>query len=123
MEFVFAAGDTCTFMSPETFEQVEVAKAVLGPAEAFLQPGMHLPVESLEGEPLAVIFPETAEIRVVDTAPPAHAQQETAWKKAKLENGLTVEVPLFVAQGEVVRVEVRTGRYMERVRTERKRGV
>jgi len=45
LEFVFTAGDACTFMSPQTFEQWEVPRSVLGPAEKFLQPGMHLPVE------------------------------------------------------------------------------
>jgi elongation factor P len=123
LEFVFATEDTCTFMSPQTFEQFEVPKGVLGPAEKFLRSGMQLPVEFLEGEPLSVVFPEVAEVRVVETTPPAHAQQETAWKEAKLENGLRVQVPMFVGPGEMVRVEVRTGRYMERVRAERKRGV
>jgi elongation factor P len=122
MEFVFAAGDTCTFMSPETFEQLEVPKAILGPTEKFLQPGMQLPVEFLEGEPLTVAFPEVVEVLVAETAPPAHAQQETAWKEAKLENGLHVQVPMFVGPGETLRVEVKTGRYIERVRAERKRG-
>jgi len=122
LEFVFASGDTCTFMSPQTFEQVEVPKSVLGPAEKFLQSGMQLPVEFFEGEPLSVSFPEAAEVRVAQTAPPAHAQQETAWKDALLENGLRVQVPMFVAPGEMVRVEVSTGRYLERVRLERKRG-
>ncbi|MGB2676692.1 MAG: elongation factor P [Candidatus Acidiferrum sp.] len=123
LEFVFAAGDTCTFMSPQTFEQLEVPRGVLGPAEKFLQSGMQLPVEFFEGEPLRVGFPEVAEVRVAETAPPMHAQQETAWKEAKLENGLSVQVPMFIGPGEVVRVEVRTGRYIERVRVERKRGV
>jgi elongation factor P len=122
LEYVFSAGDTCTFMSPETFEQVEIAKSVLGAAEKFLQPGMQLPVEFFEGEPLTVALPEVVEVRVADTAPPAHAQQETAWKEARLENGLSVQVPMFVAPGEVVRVEVKTGHYIERVRAERKRG-
>lgn len=123
LEFVFAAGDPCTFVSPETFEQLEVPRSVLGPAEKFLQPGMQLPVEFFEGEPLRVAFPEVAEVRVAETAPPAHAQQETAWKEATLENGLSVQVPMFVGPGEVVRVEVRPGHYIERVRVERKRGV
>ena len=123
LEFVFAAGDACTFMSPQTFEQWEVSRSVLGPAEKFLQSGMHLPVEFFEGQLLRVVFPEVAEVRVAETAPPAHAQQETAWKEAKLENGLSVQVPMFIGPGEVVRVEVRTGRYLERVRVERKRGV
>jgi len=122
LEFVFSSGDTCTFMSPDTFEQIEVPKAVLGPAEKFLQPGMQLPVEFFAGEPLNVIFPESVEIRVVETAPSAHAQQETTWKHAKLENGLRVQVPMFVGPGEVLRVEVKTGRYVERVRGERRRG-
>jgi len=123
LEFVFASGDVYTFMSPDTFEQIEVAKAILGPAEKFLQPGMQVPVEFFGGEPLSVIFPEAVEMRVAETSPPAHAQQETTWKDAKLENGMRVQVPMFVGPGEMIRVEVRTGRYMERVRAERRRGV
>ena len=122
LEFVFAAGDTLTFMSPQTFEQFEVPKSVLGPVERFLRSGMQLSVEFFEGEPLSVAFPEVAEVRVAETTPPAHAQQETAWKEARLENGLSVQVPLFVGPNEMVRVEVKTGRYIERVRAERKRG-
>ena len=122
LEFVFSSGDACTFMNPDTFEQIEVPKTVLGLAEKFLQSGMQLPVEFFAGEPLHVIFPESVEIRVLETAPSAHAQQETARKHAKLENGLTVQVPMFVGPGEVVRVEVKTGRYVERVRSERRRG-
>jgi len=122
LEFVFAAGDTLTFMSPQTFEQFEVSKGVLGPVEKFLRSGMQLPVEFFEGEPLSVAFPEVAEVRVTETTPPAHAQQETAWKEARLENGLRVQVPLFVGPDEIVRVEVKTGRYVGRVHAERKRG-
>lgn len=122
MEFVFSSADTCTFMNPDTFEQIEVAKGVVGPGEIFLQSGMQLPVEFFEGEPLAVIFPDSVEIRVVETSPPTHAQQEIAWKNAKLENGQTAQVPMFVGPGEIVRVDVKTGRYLERVRLERKRG-
>ncbi len=122
LEFVYATGDTCTFMSPQTFEQFEVPKCVLGPVEKFLRSGMQLTVEFFEGEPLSVAFPEVAEIRVAETTPPTHAQQEMAWKEARLENGLRVQVPLFVGPDEMVRVEVKTGRYIERVRAERKRG-
>lgn len=122
LEYVFAAGDTCTFMSPQTFEQLEIPMSVLGPAEKFLQSGMQLPVEFFEGEPLNVAFPNVAEARIAKTTPPAHAQQETAWKEATLENGLNLQVPMFIAPGDMVRVEVRTGHYIERVRLEHKRG-
>jgi elongation factor P len=82
---------------------------------------MLLPVEFFESEPISVIFPDIVEARVADTAPPVHAQQDSTWKQATLDNGLPVQVPLFIAPGEVVRVEVKTGRYIERARVERKR--
>jgi len=122
MEFVFTAHGTCTFMNPETFEQVDVPSVILGSAQKFLQPEMRLPVEFFEGEPISVAFPEVAEARVAETAPPTHSQQESAWKEATLENGLSIQVPLFIGPGDAVRVDVRTGRYIDRVRAERKRG-
>jgi hypothetical protein len=58
---------------------------------------------------------------VASTAPPTHSQQDSAWKDATLDNGLRIQVPLFIAPGEIVRVDVRDGRYVERARVERKR--
>jgi elongation factor P len=121
MEFLFAQGGTCTFMRPDTYEQVDVPGAILGPGEKFLQPGMEMPVEFFEGEPISVVFPAVAEVGVAHTAPAAHSPQDSAWKEATLENGLAIRVPLFIAPGEIVRVDVRTGRYVERAHTERKR--
>jgi elongation factor P len=121
LEFLFVQDDTCTFMRPDTYEQVEVPTRTLGPGERFLKPGMQLPVEFFEGQPISVVFPEIAEVRVAETAPAVHAQPDGAWKEATLENGLEIRVPLFIAPGEMVRVDVKTGRYMERVRMERKR--
>jgi len=121
MEFLFATEDNFTFMNPANFEQVEVPAALLGPAGSFLQSGSELPVEFFEGRPISVSVPEIMEARVADTQPATHSQQDSAWKEAMLENGLRIRVPLFIGPGEVVRVEVSTGRYVERVRWERKR--
>ena len=121
MEFLYADGDTCTFMRPDTFEQIEIPNAILGTAKGLLQPGMELPVEFFEGEAISVVFPEVAEARVARTASPSHSQRDSAWKEAVLENGLAVRVPLFIAPGETVRVDLKTGRYVERGRPERKR--
>ncbi|HXY50891.1 MAG TPA: hypothetical protein VEI01_15660 [Terriglobales bacterium] len=121
MEFLFQDADACTFMNPENFEQVEVPRALVGASAPLLQPGMRLPVEFFEGRTISVIFPETIEARVVDTAPPVHAQQDSTWKEAVLDNGLLIRVPLFIGPGEVVRFDVRTRNYMERVRVDRKR--
>jgi len=120
MEFLYADGDTCTFMRPDTFEQIEVSGSLFGPAKGFLQPGMELPVEFFEGEAISAEVPQIAEARVTKTASPSHSQRDSAWKEAILENGLVVRVPLFIGPGETVRVDVRTGRYVERAHNERK---
>jgi elongation factor P len=121
MEFLFRDGDACTFMNPNTYEQVEVPSTMLGPAADFLQSGDSVPVEFFEGQPISALVPDILEARVADTTPPAHSQQDSAWKEARLENGIVIRVPLFIAPGEHVRVEVRTGRYVERGHTDRKR--
>jgi len=58
---------------------------------------------------------------VATTALPSRSQQDSAWKEATLDNGLTIRVPLFIAPGEAVRVDVNTGRYVERAHSERRR--
>jgi len=121
MEFLFREGDTCTFMDPNTFEQVEVPGEMLGRAADFLQSGSSLPLEFFEGRPITAVLPDIMEARVVHTAPPSHSQQDSAWKEATLENGVSIRVPLFIAPDERVRVDVRTGRYVERVHGDRKR--
>jgi elongation factor P len=108
-------------MNPNTYEQVEVPNTLLGPAAAFLQSGESIPVEFFEGQPISAAVPDILEAQVSDTMPPAHSQQDSAWKQARLENGIVIRVPLFIAPGDHVRVEVRTGRYVERGHTDRKR--
>jgi elongation factor P len=121
LEFLFSDADNCTFMDPENFEQVEVPSAIVGAAEKFLQSGTLLSVEFFEEKAISVLLPGVAEARVAKTAPPVHAHQDSAWKEALLENGVRIQVPLFIAPGEIVRVDVKAGRYVERARAERKR--
>jgi len=121
MEFLFREGETCTFMDPNSFEQVEVAGEILGRAVDFLQSGSNVPLEFFEGRPISAVLPDIMEARVVHTAPPSHSQQDSAWKEATLENGISIRVPLFIAPDERVRVDLRSGRYIERVHNDRKR--
>ena len=121
MEFLFREGETSTFMDPGTFEQVEVPSELLGVAVSFLQSGTTVPLEFFEGKLIRAVLPEIVEARVVHTSAPAHSQQDAAWKEATLENGITIRVPLFIAPDEWVRVDLRTGHYLERVHTDRKR--
>ena len=122
MEFLYSGDDGVTFMNPVTFEQVELPREMIGSAEPFLKPEMELPVEFFEGKPVSVVLPQIVEMKIETTAPPIHAQQDSAFKEATLDNGMEIKVPLFIAPGETVRVEVKTGRYVDRVRTEKKKG-
>jgi len=74
MEFLFRAGTACTFMDPNSFEQVEVPDEMLGRAVDFLQSGSNVPLEFFKGRPISAVLPDIVEARVVDTAPPSHSQ-------------------------------------------------
>jgi elongation factor P len=122
MEFLYSDDDRCYFMNPETFEQVEVARSVIGEQARFLKPEMRLPVEFVEGQPVSVMFPDIVEVEVADTAPPVHAQQDSTWKTAKLDNEVEVMVPQFVKTGDRIRLDMATLKYLERVRSDKKAG-
>lgn len=123
LEFFYSDGGNCIFQRLDSYEQVEFPAASLGLAEKLLQPGAEVPAEFFQGEPVNVVLPDTVEARVMRTAPPARSQQDSGRKEATLENGLTIHVPLFVAPGEIVSIDFRTGRYVERVRTQHRKGV
>ena len=104
-------------MSPETFEQVAIDTACLGKAAAWLTEETIVPVEFVDGEPLGIVFPEVAEARVAETAAPYHSPgTDNVWKEANLDNGVTVMVPPFIDVGEVIRVDVDSGRDVERAK-------
>lgn len=121
LEFLYSDGSNCVFQRLDNFEQVEFPSSSLGLAEKLLQPGTEVPAEFFEGEPVNVVLPGTLDARVKSTAPPARSQQDSGRKEATLENGLTIQVPLFVAAGEWVSVDAKSGRYVERVRVQHKK--
>ena len=120
LEFLYADGDLYCFMNPETYEQTEIPSALVGPRSGFLEPGMKLGVEFVEGRPVHVLFPDFLEVKVKDTAPPTHQQQDSASKAARLENGVEVMVPQFVKIGDVIRLDLQTMKYMDRVKVDAK---
>lgn len=116
MDFLYADDEQCYFMNPENFEQIGVAASVIGLQARFLQPQMRVPVEFVEGQPVSVQFPDMLEVRVADTAPPVHAQQDNTWKPARLENGVEIMVPQFIKVGDGIRLNMHDLKYMERVK-------
>lgn len=121
MEFLYSDADSATFMNPVTFDQVSIPLEAIGPAQKHLKVEMMIPVEFYEGEPVSIVFPKIVEVKIDSTAQPVHQQQDNTFKYATLENGLEVMVPQFIRPGEIVRIEVATGKYVDRVRTDLKR--
>jgi elongation factor P len=120
LQFLYTDGAVSYFMNPESFEQVALDVGRLGKAAAWLTEQTVVPVEFVDGEPLGIVSPETGEGRVAETAAPYHTPGgDNVWKQARLENGVSVMVPPFIDVGEVVRVDVETGRYVERAKGRR----
>ncbi len=116
MEYLYQDGDTYVFMNQENFEQVSLHKTLLGEDAQWLKENMVCKVEFYEGSAIAVEVPFTVELKVVDTEPSLKGATITnVYKPAKLETGAVVQVPPFIEKGEVIRVDTREAKYLERV--------
>ena len=116
MQFLYSMGDEYVFMNNETYEQIELTAAQLEQEKNFLVDGMEVKVMSYNGEILGVEVPEKVTLEVVECEPGVKGNTATnAMKPATLETGAVVNVPMFVNEGDTIRVDTRTGEYMERV--------
>jgi elongation factor P len=116
MDYLYDDGGDCYFMNPVTFEQIAIPRATVGPQAALLQPEMRIAVESVEGRPVSVSFPDVLEVRVLDTTPPVHQQVDSVWKAARLESGVEIMVPQFIKNGDLIRLDVANMKYMDRAK-------
>lgn len=119
MQFLYTSGEDVTFMDPQTYEQITLTKKTIGPAAAYLAENMLVPTQFDGEKPLAVQFPEHVEIKVTSTGAGFRGQGDTTFKPATLENGIETLVPQFIETGDVIRVEVETGRYLERLKQDK----
>jgi len=116
MQYLYNDGNLYYFMDEENFEQMPLTASQLGDALNYLKEGMSLETLSYKGELVGVEMPTAVELRVVDTGPGFKGDTATAGNKpAKLETGIIIQVPLFISNGDTVKVDTRTGEYLERV--------
>ena len=117
LEFLYQGGSTYHFMNTENYEQLEMDEEMLGDNAQWMQPGMKILAEYYDGRPIGIELPNYLVLEIVDTAPVMKTATKTAsTKPAKLENGVTVNVPEFVATGDKIRVNPGTGEYIERAK-------
>lgn len=117
MQYLYSDGDFWTFMMPDTFEQYTAGKSAMGDSAQWLKDGVECIVTLWNGQPLSVSPPAHVELKIVETDPGARGDTVTGGSKpAKLESGASVRVPLFINEGEVIRVDTRTGEYVSRAK-------
>ena len=116
VQYLYNDGHLYFFMDTETFEQPALSAEVLGDAVKYLKEGVVIGLSTYEGEPLDVELPIMLYMEVVETEPAVRGDTATgATKMAMVETGLQVQVPLFVKEGDAIRVDTRTGEYLTRV--------
>ncbi len=115
MQYLYNDGDLYYFMDMETYEQQPIDKSKLGPAFQFVKENMEVKVLSYKGNVFGVEPPNFVELEVTETDPGFKGDTATnATKPATLETGAEIKVPLFINQGDMIRIDTRTGEYMER---------
>ena len=115
MQFLYADGELYTFMDTETYEQPTLSQDQIGETARYLKENTEVTVEYYQDKPLKVTLPNVVELAITETDPGVKGDTVSGGSKpAKLESGAMVNVPLFVEQGEVVKVDTRTGEYLGR---------
>lgn len=117
MQYLYHQDDEYIFMDQRTYEQVSLGPDLIGDATLYLKDNTVVIVVYFEERPIAVELPNSVDLRVADTAPGIRGDTASGGSKpATLETGAVVAVPFFVETGEMIRVDTRTGEYLERSR-------
>lgn len=115
MEYLYNDGDLYYFMDIETYEQLPISPNVLGDNFRFVKENMVCKVLSYKGNVFGIEPPNFVELQVTETEPGVKGDTATnVTKPATLETGAEIKVPIFINEGEMIRVDTRTGEYMER---------
>ncbi|HSJ51473.1 MAG TPA: elongation factor P [Actinomycetota bacterium] len=117
MQYLYRDGAHLTFMDLESYEQIAVEAEVVGDLASYLAEGSSAQVSVHQGVPIGVELPASVALTVIQTQPAVRGDTKTnTLKPATLETGYIAQVPLFVEEGERVKVDTRTGQYIERVK-------
>ena len=116
-QYLYHDGSGYVFMDKETYDQISVDEAIVGEWVHFLKESENVEIMLNGNEMVALELPITVELKVVETVPGVRGDTATgAQKPAKVETGATVNVPLFINEGDMIKVDTRTGNYIERVK-------
>jgi elongation factor P len=116
MQYLYDSGEAAVFMDNNDYEQIEIARDVVGDAMQWLLPNSDVDILFVDERPSDVQVPSAIEMKVTTTEPGVKGDTASGGgnKPATLESGVAVQVPLFIEEGEVVRIDTRTGEYVSR---------
>jgi elongation factor P len=114
VNYSYSRGDVHIFIDAETFDEFELRREELAERRWFLKENEEYKALLLDGKLLDIVFPPQVPLKVVETAAPARGGSDSAWKEAELETGIQIQVPLFIAKGETIRVDTVTKKYAGR---------
>ena len=115
MQFLYSMNDTYYFMNMNDYEQIELAKSVIGDDAKLLKENLDVDIMFFEGEMLGMTLPDKIAMKVVHTEPGVKGNTtSTAMKDAELESGLVIKVPMFIDQDEMVLISSKDGKYVSR---------
>ncbi len=116
-QFLYADGDTYNFMDPATYEQFSVSKSILGDSAKYLYDSLEVNLIVTDEEALGVELPNSLVYEITETGPEEKGNTvSNVYKEAFMSNGLMVKVPMFGKVGDKIKVDTRTGEYVERVK-------
>ncbi len=116
-QYLYHEGDSYNFMDPVTYEQFPLSASILGDAAKYLKEGLEVTLLINGDEALTVELPNSIIYEISETGPEEKGNTvSNVYKEATLDNGLVVKVPMFMKNGEKVKVDTRTGQYVERVK-------
>ena len=116
MQYLYNDGENAVFMDLESYEQESVPLEGVAEEQKFLKEGLEVDVAYYEGEIISLDLPIFVELKITHTEPGLKGDTATTtFKAAKVETGSTFQVPLFINEGDAIKVDTRTGEYMERV--------
>lgn len=115
MQYLYSDGDMFYFMNTDTYEQYHLSREVVGDRAQYMMPDVILKIDFYDGRPIDISLPATVDLKVVETEPGIKGASATnVTKAAKMETGLVVQVPPFIDEGEVIRIDTSNGSYLAR---------
>ena len=115
MQYLYSDADMFYFMNTSTYEQFHLSKEVVGDRAQYMMPDVVLKIDFYEGRPIDISLPATVDLKVVETEPGIKGASATnVTKAAKMDTGLVVQVPPFINEGEVIKIDTSNGTYLAR---------